>query len=558
MPEFNELGLHNNNSQTHYRDYRYMSLGERQIGDQRFHFYGTGITPNPDWVAPANVSAHQGYAHDGTFHYAIDTNAVLKYDANWNLVSTLSNVLNGSSPVLDHMGGGEIFNGKLYIATNDILSFGPPITGQTPAVVVIDIATFTVDQIMYLSGAPVTGSYNISVPAGLCIVDNEIKMISNTHMNFIFRFDLSGNYLGTHTVDSDLSGTPPHRSYNDIAFDGIFYYVTESFGGVSQINADNNYLMTHFGDYPGNAQGIYIEGDEIRVHTDIGTTETVNSGFISKNIPSTTTLTNDGSFQFNTDENFARLNIDTGANHGKAGIYINNIDLAGLESMHIKNSRGDGIYMYDGDTRNNFHYLMKLQSNVASAGSRQLLYAAHDNTGSSSDVAYLRQRGSGKVIRIQNDGSNDSIYDDSGAKLTAAGVFTNASSKTLKEGFNSVSVLDKLDQIQVQEYNYIKERQMKPAAIKAIQTRIDEINAQESKTEDDNKELADLQVELAYVSKPVKKHFTPFAEDFHQVFGFGDDTSISAGDLAGVALQAVKEQNEVIKRLEQKLDSLTN
>ena len=42
------------------------------------------------------------------------------------------------------------------------------------------------------------------------------------------------------------------------------------------------------------------------------------------------------------------------------------------------------------------------------------------------------------------------------------------------------------------------------------------------------------------------------AEDFYKAFGVGDDKGISPKDLAGVALQAIKELNEKVEALETK------
>lgn len=104
-------------------------------------------------------------------------------------------------------------------------------------------------------------------------------------------------------------------------------------------------------------------------------------------------------------------------------------------------------------------------------------------------------------IFINNLGSGHSIEDDSGARLTAGGVWTNSSDVTKKENFvalDQAEVLTKINNLSIQQWNYIEEN--------------DTIT-----------------------------HIGPTAQDFYAQFGLGgSDTSISTIDPAGVALLGIQ------------------
>jgi len=139
----------------------------------------------------------------------------------------------------------------------------------------------------------------------------------------------------------------------------------------------------------------------------------------------------------------------------------------------------------------------------ASNSTGTLLYLTKTHTGTS------------PAIVIINSGSGESILDDSGAKLTAAGVWTDASSEDLKENFedlNNAEILTKVTILNVKKYNYIKDT---PLGI---------------------------------------KHCSPTAEEFYAAFGLGDSTSISPKDMAGIAYAAIKalkaENESLLSRIE--------
>ena len=151
------------------------------------------------------------------------------------------------------------------------------------------------------------------------------------------------------------------------------------------------------------------------------------------------------------------------------------------------------------------------------------IHSSSSDTVSSSANGQLVLYASEGMVFTRNHGSvpHDAtkyINTFTGAYLSVGGVWTNASDKNLKENFKAVNndkVLDKVNKLQVSEWNY--------------------------KSEEDN-----------------VRHIGPTAQDFYKIFELGNNnTSIAPSDLASIAIVAVqaleskaKEQESKIKELE--------
>jgi hypothetical protein len=70
--------------------------------------------------------------------------------------------------------------------------------------------------------------------------------------------------------------------------------------------------------------------------------------------------------------------------------------------------------------------------------------------------------------------------------------------------------------------------------------------------------LSDLNISSwVFKDKPDVRHIGPMAQDFHQAFSVGADSRhISAGDMAGVTLAAVKELNDKIRARDEEMEQL--
>lgn len=137
---------------------------------------------------------------------------------------------------------------------------------------------------------------------------------------------------------------------------------------------------------------------------------------------------------------------------------------------------------------------------------------------------YLNRTGTGgasmvlgdAVLALANSGGGDYILNvENNARLTAGGAWTNGSSVKLKTKFRSVScqeIIEKLSRLRVREYEY--------------------------------------------KVTPGRKCLGPTAEDFNDIFGLGDDKTISPADLASVALLAVRCLLNKTETLERKVKEL--
>jgi len=127
------------------------------------------------------------------------------------------------------------------------------------------------------------------------------------------------------------------------------------------------------------------------------------------------------------------------------------------------------------------------------------------NPGAPSNLLVLSAAG----IGINNPAPAFPIHHSSGARLTAGGVWTNASSRSLKTAFEAIdplAVLAKVADLPVQEWRY--------------------------KVEDAS-----------------TRHIGPVAEDFQRLFGLGDGESIGTVDANGVALAAIQ---GLVQKMDQK------
>jgi len=214
-------------------------------------------------------------------------------------------------------------------------------------------------------------------------------------------------------------------------------------------------------------------------------------------------------------------------------------------------ANGNFIYINQPDTNQNYppFYITSAQdSNVinaycTNAGTANRPAFRFESSNDSSEAMYivnssdtmptlsLSQSGTGLII-----GTNVA-----GCYLDKAGTWTDASSRTIKENFESITVLDKLKDLDILKYNYIVDGLPKTKKI---------IKFKEKK--DDNRKGGGTYSPIN--QSKIRKHVSPMAEDFYEAFGLGDDKGISAKDLAGIALQAIKELRGEIKLLKNNIE----
>ena len=119
------------------------------------------------------------------------------------------------------------------------------------------------------------------------------------------------------------------------------------------------------------------------------------------------------------------------------------------------------------------------------------------------------------ALKITNEGTGDSILDDSGAKLTAAGMFSNGSARELKD---NMKVVDK---------NWI------------------------------NQVLGDLKIyQFQYKKTPGINYVSPEAGEFFAATGLGDSKTIAPSSIASIALKGVQMAMQKVRMLEGEIAKL--
>lgn len=279
-----------------------------------------------------------------------------------------------------------------------------------------------------------------------------------------------------------------------------------------------------------------------------------------------------------------------------------------LNAMIIYNSTGTSLGFF-GNAGANGNFMSVSQVNtgqdfppifMTSDQSSNVINAINTNTSvsnrpafrfqsnsSSSEAMFVQQTGSyvslgvegnsngfATLVLIQN-GSGPIINTNvAGCFLTKSGVWTDASSKTLKENFEEIPVLEILKNMDILKYNYKvdskkSDKDLRDHLIlmkkKNKLSRTDEgqkggigNDDEIGKVELDQADLDEIEKEAQEEiskerSRVPRKHFTPMAEDFHAMFGLGDGKGISPNDSAGIALQAIKELAKKVEELEARI-----
>lgn len=163
----------------------------------------------------STTSGHSGVTTDGTYFYITDTNALYKYDADWSLVASVSNVITAaglSGLGLNHCGDLCIHGGELFIPIETYPS--GPYANQHIAV--FDPATLSF-----------TRSYDISANAHECssicwdATNGYFVITDYTNATTLHKYDASFTHLGTITMAS--LGNKQGIEY----FDGNFYVTAD-------------------------------------------------------------------------------------------------------------------------------------------------------------------------------------------------------------------------------------------------------------------------------------------------------------------------------------------
>ncbi|HAL23983.1 MAG TPA: hypothetical protein DCP40_14875 [Stenotrophomonas sp.] len=146
-------------------------------------------------VSPV-LSAHQGVCWDGSHYYAVDTNAIRKYDAAWNLVGENLNPVGDVGAGTNHCGDPEVVGGVLYI----------PVESYTSETVysAMHMARFSASDLSYISSTDISAQAHEASSFGYNPADGYLYCASYNHSNTIWRYALDGTFVSTLTIATPL------------------------------------------------------------------------------------------------------------------------------------------------------------------------------------------------------------------------------------------------------------------------------------------------------------------------------------------------------------------
>ncbi len=227
------------------------------------------INPNPNFkvtfISP-DTNSHQGYTTDGIFHYTFDTGTIYKRnnDSTWSV--NVSNNHAAADAGINHLGDGDYYDGKLYIATVNWSGCG---VGQwnTP-----QISIFNATDLSFI------GNINVSAqeydPAGLVVVpeDNAIYVVDYCVSDYLWKYNLTdGSYVGKVLLNPTLS------HLQGITYkEGVFYVTQDADNTIHTVNYSSGVTKgVYFFGGNGNLEGVDYSQAELRVMYDGGTDEKV-------------------------------------------------------------------------------------------------------------------------------------------------------------------------------------------------------------------------------------------------------------------------------------------
>ncbi len=209
----------------------------------------------------------QGIATDGTYNYGISNNVLYKYDANWNLI-----MANGDAAAQcggNHMGGGEIYNGTLYVlCTEDspapeLAHVGLFNTSNLSLIKMVDLAKVarapTADQMNI-------GAAGVNPDAGL-LLGLQFGPYGGSTLTpaVVYTFNLTTFAYEGHIQASNFS-----TIYNQgiSYYDGHYYYSFGNPGGVAIMNTDGSnatQIISASKMVAGEIEGLYVTNGNISV-----------------------------------------------------------------------------------------------------------------------------------------------------------------------------------------------------------------------------------------------------------------------------------------------------
>lgn len=200
-------------------------------------------------VSPEVGANLQGVASDGTHIYTIHTDAIHKWDADWNLVA--SNETAGTSSGVSHLGDAVAYGNKLLIAACDYTSCS--VFGNSR------LSVFNLSDLSFVENRVLTNQDN--EVSSVAIDGNGILYFAVYCEQKIHKYlESDMSYIGSVTIEE--SGNDIF-SVEGITFDGENFWISASNGKVFKLN---NAFVADVGEYYTNCnQGLDYSTDYLYV-----------------------------------------------------------------------------------------------------------------------------------------------------------------------------------------------------------------------------------------------------------------------------------------------------
>ena len=203
-----------------------------------------------------DVDVHQGYATDGTFHYLLDTDRIIKRDGNWSVVTQNTTPRAGTSGT-NHMGDGDYYHGMLYLPEEHYTGCND---FSNQAVFIYDAA-----NLQRISVIPVAGDHEMS---GLAVDPDhsEIWITSFCDGSKIWVYDL---------LNLELKRTVPLQpnvsKIQGIAYRNNEFYLSKHEGSIWKVTREGVATQVYKSPLTAVHEGLDYSQSELRWLIDGGT-----------------------------------------------------------------------------------------------------------------------------------------------------------------------------------------------------------------------------------------------------------------------------------------------
>lgn len=152
----------------------------------------------PTQVSPNLLDAHQGLCWDGTHYYVVDTNAIHKYDASWNLIASNLDPLSAVGGAANHCGDPEVWEGVIYVPVENYAS--------SSSYSFMHIARFSAADLSPISATNISAQGHEASSIARNPSDGLLYIASYSDGSRLWKYSTSGEFQGEMPLSRSISG----------------------------------------------------------------------------------------------------------------------------------------------------------------------------------------------------------------------------------------------------------------------------------------------------------------------------------------------------------------